>query len=152
MRQSAAGGAATEARQGPQPKVITPKAVVAPKTKSPGNPPIALEGYCAVTLVEKRVWQAGDKKWGAIHRGHTYLFASEEGQKAFLENPDHYTPVLSGNDPVLRLDQNQDVAGKREHGAFYDDRIYLFASEETFQQFNRDPSRYTVDTRQALRR
>ncbi|HWB11410.1 MAG TPA: thioredoxin family protein [Pirellulales bacterium] len=130
----------------PQPKTITPAA------KPAGNPPIALDGYCAVTLVERRVWHTGDKRWGAIHRGRTYLFASEPAQKAFLADPDRYSPVLSGNDPVMRLDHNQDVPGKREHGAFYNDRIYLFANEQTFLLFDRDPTRYTIENRQALRR
>ncbi|MEX0711052.1 MAG: thioredoxin family protein, partial [Pirellulales bacterium] len=39
-----------------------------------GNPPLGLDGYCPVTLGEKRVWQIGDVRWGAIHRGRTYLF------------------------------------------------------------------------------
>lgn len=137
----------------PQPKVITPSVKSpASQPKAPGNPPEALEGFCAVSLVEKHEWRRGDKRWGATHRGRTYLFANEEAQKTFLGNPDRYTPVLSGNDPVMRFDHNQDVPGKREHGAFYNDRIYLFASEDSFQQFERDPARYTVDTRQALRR
>jgi YHS domain-containing protein/thioredoxin-like negative regulator of GroEL len=150
MRQAAvATASAAEAKPAatqPQPKVITPTA------KAPSNPPVGLDGYCPVTLWEKRVWQSGTKEFGAIHRGRTYLFANEEAQKKFLANPDRYSPVLSGNDPVLRVDRNQEVPGKREHGAFYGDRIYLFASEETFQQFDRDPVRYTVDSRQALRR
>ena len=120
--------------------------------KAPGNPPLVLDGFCAVTLIEKHRWQVGSKHWGAIHLGRIYLFASEEARKSFLTNPDRYSPVLSGNDPVMRLDHNQDVLGKREYGAFYDDRVYLFASEENFQRFRGDPARYTIDNRQALRR
>jgi protein disulfide-isomerase len=117
------------------------------------NPPVALDGYCAVTLVEKRQWNHGDDKWGAIHRGRTYLFVSQEAQQAFLADPDRYSPVFSGNDPVIRVEHNKMIPGKREHGAFYEDRIYLFASEDAFEQFKRDPSRYIVETsRQARRR
>lgn len=117
------------------------------------QPPFALDRYCAVTLVEKRRWEVGDERWGAIHRGRTYLFVSQEAQKAFLANPDRYSPVYAGNDPVMRVDYQQDVPGKREHGAFYNNRIYLFTSEDTFQRFDRDPARYTADaTRQVQRR
>lgn len=117
------------------------------------QPPFALDRYCAVTLVEKRRWEVGDERWGAIHRGRTYLFVSEEAQKAFLANPDRFSPVFAGNDPVMHVDHHQDVPGKREHGAFYNNRIYLFTSEDTFHRFDRDPSRYTADaTRQAQRR
>lgn len=124
--------------------------VDSPAAKQP--PPLALDGYCAVALVEHRQWLKGDAKFGAIHRGRTYLFANGEAQKAFLANPDRYTPVFSGYDPVLRLDQKQNIVGKREHGAFYNNRIYLFASEETFGKFNREPNRYAVEVRQAMRR
>lgn len=124
--------------------------VEAPATRQP--PSLALDGYCAVALVERRQWIKGDAKFGAIHRGRTYLFVSGEAQKAFLANPDRYSPVFSGYDPVLRLDQKQNVVGKREHGAFYNDRIYLFASEESFGKFNREPNRYAVEVRQAMRR
>jgi thiol-disulfide isomerase/thioredoxin/YHS domain-containing protein len=138
-------GAAPQAADQPSP----PDQAPAP----PAPPALALDGYCPVTLVDRRQWQAGDRQWGAIHRGRTYLFVGEAAQKAFLANPDRYSPVLSGNDPVMRLDHQQDVPGKREYGAFYNDRIYLFTSEDTFQRFDQNPNRYTIETsRQALRR
>ncbi len=64
------------------------------------SPPLALEGYCPVTLVEQGKWVKGDAKWGAIHRGKTYLFAGEQQQKRFFGALDKYAPVLSGYDPV----------------------------------------------------
>ncbi|HQU45524.1 MAG: hypothetical protein B7Z73_07015 [Planctomycetia bacterium 21-64-5] len=125
----------------------------ASEMSAPGaHPPLALDGYCAVALVEKRQWQRGDQRWGAVHRGRTYLFVSQDAQQAFLANPDHYSPVFSGNDPVMRLDHHQNVPGRREHGAFYNERVYLFASEETFRQFDREPNRYATEARQAMRR
>lgn len=123
-----------------------------PPTAAPKNPPFALDRYCPVTLVEKRRWERGNEQWGAIHRGRTYLFVSAEAQKAFLANPDRYSPALAGNDPVIRVEYHQDVPGKREHGAFYNDRIYLFTSEDTFQRFDRDPARYTAEISQQVRR
>ena len=138
-------GAALQSTDEPSPQAQPP----AP----PAPPALALDGFCPVTLVDRRQWQAGDRQWGAIHRGRTYLFVGEAAQKAFLANPDRYSPVLSGNDPVMRLDHQQDVPGKREYGAFYNDRIYLFTSEDTFQRFDRNPNRYTIESsRQALRR
>jgi thioredoxin-like negative regulator of GroEL len=40
----------------------------------PGCPPAALDGNCPVTLMERRQWATGNRAWGAIHRGRTYLF------------------------------------------------------------------------------
>jgi YHS domain-containing protein len=123
------------------------------QSKTPATPPTALDGFCPVTLTERHVWQPGDEKWGAIHRGRTYLFASEDAQQRFLADPDRFSPVFAGNDPVQRVEHNKIVPGKREHGAFYLDRVYLFASEDSYQRFYRDPDRYMVDTaRQARRR
>lgn len=130
----------------------TTPASTAPPATDAQHPPFALDRFCAVTLVEKRRWAKGSEQWGAIHRGRTYLFISAEAQKAFLANPDRYSPACAGNDPVLRVEHHQDVPGKREHGAFYNNRIYLFSSEDTFQRFDRNPARYTADVSRPTQR
>lgn len=109
---------------------------------APGNPPLGLEGYCPVELVEKRRWHLGTHPWGVIHRGRTYMCAGPEEQKKFLANPDFYAPVISGDDVVLSLDRGQSVPGRREHGVFYRGRIYLFAEETSLNAFRQDPGRY----------
>lgn len=117
----------------------------------PGSPPLALDGYCSVTLQEKREWQIGDPKWGAIHRGMLYLFVDQADQQKFLANPDQFSPMFRGHDPVLALDQNKAVLGRREYGVFCDGRVYLFASEATRNHFERNTRRYSADIRQAMR-
>ncbi|HEV7226780.1 MAG TPA: thioredoxin family protein [Pirellulales bacterium] len=123
----------------------------------PGSPPLALEGYCPVTLVESRSlpsgapWQVGDPNVGAIHRGMLYLFTNAANQQKFLANPDRYSPVLRGHDPVLALDKNQAVPGRREFGVFCEGRIYLFSSEATLEHFARNSKRYSADILQAMR-
>ena len=67
-------------------------------------------------LIENERWVRGDPRWGAIHRGRLYLFGGEAQKQRFMGNPDYYSPVLSGNDPVLALDQQQIVPGRRQHG------------------------------------
>ena len=104
-----------------------------------------------MTLVSQKRWVQGDPRWGAVHRGRTYLFSSQEEQKRFLAEPDKFSPAISGNDPVLALDQRQIVAGARAHGIFYDNRIYLFSSEASLQQFNQNPKRYAAEVLQATR-
>ncbi len=106
----------------------------------PGCPTIGLEGYCPVTLVEGKQWALGDKTWGVVHRGRTYLFLGPAEKEKFLANPDRYSPVLSGNDPVLALDNQMAVAGRREFGVFgADGRIYLFADEASLQTLQPEP-------------
>lgn len=118
----------------------------------PGCPPLGLDGNCPVTLVERMQWTLGDRAWGAVHRGRTYLFAGPEERTRFLANPDLYSPVMSGIDPVLALDNQMVVAGKREFGVFgADRRIYLFADEASLKRFEQNPKRYAAEAIQAQR-
>jgi YHS domain-containing protein len=107
-----------------------------------GSMPVGLEGYCPVTLAEKGQWTEGRAQWGARHRGRTYLFASEEQQRAFLADPDRYAPALSGDDPVLACDKGTSTPGQRRYGVTYQSRMYLFSTPETRSQFAANPNRY----------
>jgi YHS domain-containing protein/thiol-disulfide isomerase/thioredoxin len=116
----------------------------------PGNPPLAFEGYCVVTMVERGVWQRGNIAWGARHRGRTYLFAGPQEQQRFLRDPDTYAPVLSGHDVVRYLEGRQLVAGDLRLGQFFEGRIYLFADRESVEKFQRNPEHYARPILQAL--
>jgi hypothetical protein len=47
------------------------------------------------------------------------------------------------------VESGQLVAGKREHGVFYRDRIYLFADEEALQRFGQRPDEYVAAANRA---
>jgi YHS domain-containing protein len=115
-----------------------------------GAPPLAFDGFCPVSMRTIWKWVPGDARWGAIHRGCTYLFAGPEEQQKFLANPDYYSPALSGVDPVLAIDHRQSVPGMREHSLDYDNQFFLFSSEATLQQFTANPERYASGVRQAM--
>lgn len=121
---------------------VSPSDENVPDSWPPGLPPLALEGYCPVELVEKHRWVLGTHPWGVIHRGRTYMCAGPEEQKKFLANPDRYAPVLSGYDLVLSVERGLNVPGRREHGVFYRGRVYLFADETTLEAFRKNPRRY----------
>jgi protein disulfide-isomerase len=116
-----------------------------------GIPPLALDGCCPVTLVEKQQWVRGDKRWGALHQGRTYLFTGPEEQRRFLANFDRYAPVISGNDIVLAAEEQKAVPGFREHGVFYANHIFLFSSEATLQKFSSNPDYFANQALGALR-
>jgi len=118
----------------------------------PGNPPLALEGYCPVSLTDKQRWVLGNPRWGVRHEGRTYLFAGPEEQQKFLANPDRYAPVLSGLDVVQLVEATQMSDGRREFGAWFGGRVYLFSSEESYQKFSSDPYRYINGLPQAIAR
>jgi YHS domain-containing protein len=111
--------------------------------------PLGLEGYCPVALIDQSKWLKGDPRWGIVHRGRTYLFFSAEAKERFWANPDRYSPALSGLDTVILADRGDHREGSRNHGLVYRDRVYLFSSEESLQQFVRSPQRYADYVRQA---
>jgi hypothetical protein len=117
-------------------------------------PPVSLEGYCSVTLLETRKWKKADPQFGAIHRGRTYLFAGADQQKKFLANPDAFAPVLSGYDAVRFATTGQLVEGSRAHGLITpgDNRIFLFEDEASLEQFKQSPRAYADPAYQAMLR
>ena len=117
--------------------------VAAGRTRLPW--PLALDGYCVVTLVEQGRWVAGNPRFGIRHRGQLYLFAGRREKERFWQNPEGYAPVLSGYDVVTYLEQGHLVPGKRRHGVFYQGRIYLFANEQTLRKFELQPEHYAPE-------
>jgi thiol-disulfide isomerase/thioredoxin/YHS domain-containing protein len=136
-----------------QPVARPPVAQQPPTVASvgPAGSPFVFEGFCPVSLTERGEWTAGRKEYGLRHRGRTYLFAGPDEWQRFNANPDKYTPLASGFDPVLLVDANQQVDGRRCHGVTYQGQVLLFASEETLGRFVQDKDRYVALVRRTVR-
>jgi len=134
----------------PQTPAVAARSAVGPQSSPsapavqipPGNPPLGLDGYCPVRLREQETWVLGDRRWGAIHQGRTYLFSGPEEQRRFLANPLIYGPVNAGNDVVLTVDEGRTAVGHREHGVVFGNRVYLFSSEASLERFSKRPKYY----------
>jgi protein disulfide-isomerase len=131
-------------------EVRAPAATSDGRQLPPGAAPLGFDGFCPVSMRNHWKWVPGDPRWGIMHRGRTYWFASQEEQQQFWADPDRYSPALSGMDPVLAIDHQQQVPGKREHSIDYDGLFYMFSSEATLAQFTANPERYAVSVRQAM--
>jgi len=70
------------------------------------------------------------------------LLSGLEQQQRFMSNPDRYTPVLSGADPVLTIDEDERVEGRTRFCVIYDGRLYMFSSAATLARFHQNPRRY----------
>ena len=117
-------------------------------------PPLGLDGYCPVQLMRVRdfgirdrndprfKYTKGDPRYGVVHRGRTYLFCGPAEQQEFLRDPDRFSPVLSGYDPVAFVDEGQQIPGVRGWGVYFADRIYLFATQESQAKFNENKQKY----------
>lgn len=111
-----------------------------------GSPELGFEGYCPVSMKEKWQWIDGDVRWGAIHEGRTYLFTTEAKRDQFLASPEKFSPVLSGVDPVIAVERNQSIPGKREYAVDYEGKFYFFSSEQTLNKFWTNAAAYAKGT------
>lgn len=117
----------------------------------PGAPPLIMDGFCPVSLIEGNEWKSGLAQCGAIHRGRTFLFAGQAEQQKFLAAPDRYSPVLSGLDAVRFVELGQFVEGKREFGVSFNDQIFLFADSESRDRFESNPFHYARAANEAMK-
>jgi YHS domain-containing protein len=116
----------------------------------PQSPAASLDGYCPVTLLTKEQWKKGSPALGAIHRGRLFLFTGDKEKKMFLANPDKFSPVLAGVDPVELTERGEVLEGKRAHGVVYRSQVFLFVSEANLEKFWGSPESYTATILQAM--
>ncbi len=123
------------------------------------NPPqidrqsLCLKGKCPVTLITEGRWEDGDTRFGIVHRNRTYIFANAEKLAQFRSNPDNYSPVLAGYDPVVYREQGKLVEGLAENGVFMgrtpNQKVILFKDAATRSKFQMSPQDYLETIRQA---
>jgi YHS domain-containing protein/uncharacterized protein YjbJ (UPF0337 family) len=111
----------------------------------------ALSGYDCVALMDGNEWVKGDARWGARHRGQVFLFQTAAAQQSFLANPEGYSPVLAGYDPVIFHETGEYEMGSRAHGVRYKDKMFLFTSEASLQRFWKAPWQYSQSAEVASR-
>ena len=140
-----------------RPNATTAAAVkqpVASNTVAQAKPNVGLKGRCPVTLLQEGKWIAGDAKFGCIHRDRLYMFANAEKLKMFQANPDFFSPILAGFDPVVFHKEGRLVDGLAEHGVFMgkapNQRVLLFRDAQTRAMFQAQPAAYMNTVRQAM--
>jgi len=126
------------------------------ETRPAAPPKLALDGFCAVSISDKREWVEGNPEFGVIHLGNLYLFVDEAAMAKFLADPEPYTPVLNGMDVVRFFEEKRIVPGKREFGVKDPDsnRMFFFSDHAAMVHFEDQHTRYTeaaiAITRQAV--
>ena len=68
-----------------------------------------------------------------------------------MQAPDRYSPMLSGYDPVKFIEERQLVEGRRKHGIWLGDQMYLFTDEVSLQKFWANRDAYAGIVLQAMR-
>lgn len=111
---------------------------------------IGLDGHCPVELIESLslgtnpAWVSGSPAYAVRHRGRIYHCSSERARQKLLSAPDRFTPCLSCFDLVCFFETGDLVDGKCEFGCIQPDtkRVFLFATKENLEAFDRDNQRY----------
>ncbi|MFH1919278.1 MAG: hypothetical protein ABIP48_05235 [Planctomycetota bacterium] len=104
--------------------------------------PIALEGYCPVSVLAMRKWVKGDPGYPVVYDGRTYLFANAEGKEMFEGNAAKYVPALGGDCVVALVKMGKRVPGNIRHATVHDGRLFLFSNRQAQQIFVADPATY----------
>jgi thioredoxin-related protein/YHS domain-containing protein len=104
--------------------------------------PLALEGFCPVTLCKETRWVTGNPAYSTMYQGHIFHFSSADALAVFARNPASYAPVAMGEDIVVMADKNRRVNGSRKFGLCYEDRVFLFSSQESYDAFEARPGYY----------
>lgn len=133
----------------PEQVTETPPVAVAAKASAGmsangSEPKLAMDGFCAVSVVNEARWVEGRPEFGVVHLGKLYLFANEKAMKTFLAEPMPYTPVLNEIDVVRFFEERTIVPGKREW-AMQDPsnkRMFFFADKAAMQHFENEYARY----------
>ncbi|TWU18333.1 DUF255 domain-containing protein [Allorhodopirellula heiligendammensis] len=109
------------------------------------SPKLAMEGFCAVTVIDEDQWIEGNPKFGVVHLGKLYLFSSTEKMDVFLADPMRYTPVLNEIDVVRFFEERRIVPGQRRFGMRdpIHQRMFFFADEASMNHFHDEFERYT---------
>ncbi len=106
----------------------------------------ALEGYCPVALKTGGKWITGKAEFAVKHRGKTYWMSSQTAVQEFLQTPDSCSPVLSGFDPLIFLEEGKLVEGSIQHGLHeqVSGTYLLFSTAEAKQKYWKEFDRYTL--------
>ncbi|WP_425616730.1 thioredoxin fold domain-containing protein [Anatilimnocola sp. NA78] len=121
-----------------------------PASMASGTYPIVMEGFCPVSLLTEGKWKKGEAQFGAKHRRRTFLFASAAHQQQFLADPDRFSPVMVGYDPVKFMQTGELIEGKATFGLTYRKQIYLFTDDASLKTFWQNPRQFTDGLRQAM--
>ena len=100
---------------------------------------VAIMGYDPVAYFTDRKPVAGKPDLEYRHAGAIWRFGNEGNRAAFARDPQVYMPRFGGYDPV-GVSKGLSTAGYPELWVVYEERLYLFYTENARQTFMANPS------------
>ena len=102
-----------------------------------------LKGFCPVALRDDRDLKNALPEHHSTFQGRTYYFSTADAKTAFDETPKQYAPISGGQDVVL-LKEKVTKEGSLDHAVWFKDRLYLFTSQKTLEQFVATPKEFAI--------
>lgn len=118
-----------------------------PATQAPGtiqqvSYPLALDGHCPVSMLEKAEMVPGSRTFAAVYQGRRYQFRTSRERELFQSSPNKYLPAMQGICVVSLIEDGKNVAGQLKFPAIFNEQLFLFANRECQRRFLLDPERY----------
>ncbi len=110
--------------------------------QSEKQPPLALEGHCAVCLVKANKWVKGSADHAATYDGRRYHFPSDKERQAFMDDPAKFAPALNGDCIVCLAAGGVRQPGSIQHSATHAGRIFLFPGPKEKELFLANPTKF----------
>lgn len=107
----------------------------------PKTPAVVLDGLDPVSLLDGKK-EKGSDPFSAVHDGFKYLFTGASHKEAFLAKLEKYAVQDGGNDPVAKVNLKRDLKGEPSIFAVHEGRIYLFASADSREAFQKNAQAY----------
>jgi YHS domain-containing protein len=104
-----------------------------------------LKGFCPVALRDSRELKDARPQFQAKFNGKIYNLSSAEAKAKFESDPDVYAPAAGGQDVVLAASEATDREGSLDRAVWYRNRLYLFSSKESHEEFVASPATFAVD-------
>ena len=104
--------------------------------------PLAMRGFCPVSLLDKKEWEAGDPRFTAVYDGRAYRFSGQAQMQRFRADPVRYVPALDGDNIAHFVHTGHRVEGNLAKGIVHAGRIYFVGSAEERQAFIANPTAY----------
>ena len=105
--------------------------------KAQHGQPVAFNGVCLVTLVNRGEVAYGKPLYWWNHEGRTYYFATPGAVVSFSNNPSRYLPYNDGYCIVTEAQTGRQVMGDPRYAQVYQGHLYLLAGPEELAAFNK---------------
>ena len=104
-----------------------------------------LKGFCPVALRDSRELKDARPSFQAKFNDNYYNFSSAEALAKFEADPKKYVPAAAGQDVVLAANEGSNREGSLDRAVWYRNRLYLFSTKASHEEFVASPSKFAVD-------